>query len=136
MNAPFIGGSGYRSYDRLMRYSLRVIYPAIFGLLLAAAAVPARAEEDHDRARAALEAGQVRPLAEILEKVRHDYPGEVIDVELEEAHGRGHGFGRADHGDDEKRPIVYEIKVRMPDGRIVKLCYDALTGAQRSARIR
>ena len=106
--------------------------PLVFGL----PAPMGRAEEDHDRARAALEAGQVRPLAEILERVRHDYPGEVIDVELEEAHGRGRRFGLAALGDDEGPPIVYEIKVRMPDGRIVKLCYDALTGVQRSVRTR
>ena len=104
----------------------------VFGIL----APMGRAEEDHDRARAALEAGQVRPLAEILERVRRDYPGEVIDVELEESHGRGHRFGRAVPGDDDGPPIVYEIKVRMADGRIIKACYDALTGVQRSVRTR
>ncbi len=104
-------------------------------LLLWGASVPSSGEEelDHDRARAALEAGQVRPLAEILELVRHDYPGEVIDVELEGPHHHGHGF----HGgreDGERPALIYEIKVRMPDGRIVKLCYDALTGVRRAIR--
>ena len=35
----------------------------------------AAGDHDHDRARAAVEAGETRPLAEILETVRRDYPG-------------------------------------------------------------
>ena len=42
-----------------------------------------RADADHDRARQALEAGEVLPLGTILERVERDHPGQVLDVELE-----------------------------------------------------
>jgi hypothetical protein len=44
---------------------------------------PAVASDDHDRARQALEAGEVLPLRTILERVEREYPGQVVDVELE-----------------------------------------------------
>ncbi|MFN3075696.1 MAG: PepSY domain-containing protein [Alphaproteobacteria bacterium] len=68
---------------------------------------------DHDRVRAAALEGRIRPLADILEVVRRDHPGEVIDVELE-----------ADHGP----VVVYEVKIRAPDGRIIKVILDATAG--------
>jgi uncharacterized membrane protein YkoI len=40
---------------------------------------------DHDRARQAVEAGEVLPLRTILERVERDYPGQVVEVELERA---------------------------------------------------
>jgi uncharacterized membrane protein YkoI len=43
---------------------------------------------DHDRARQALEAGEVLPLRTILERVEREYPGQVLEVELER--DRGH----------------------------------------------
>ncbi|MEI6558784.1 MAG: hypothetical protein WCO00_10285 [Rhodospirillaceae bacterium] len=105
---------------------------AIAAVLAAVASGAGAGERDHDRARAAVEAGETRPLAEILASVGRDYPGEVIDVELEEGH---HGWGGRGHGEDEP-PIIYEVKVRTADGRILKLCYDARTGALRSVRKR
>ncbi|MEI6985266.1 MAG: peptidase [Rhodospirillaceae bacterium] len=100
---------------------------AIFAALVAAAE-----GDDHDRARAAVEAGRTRPLTEILETVRRDFPGEVIDVELEEGHhGRFHGA----HAGGEV-PIIYDIKVRTAEGRILKLCYDAHTGILRAVHKR
>jgi uncharacterized membrane protein YkoI len=104
---------------------LRLPSVLLLGALLAA--FPAAGEADHERARAAVEAGRTRPLSEILEKVRRDHPGEVIDVELEDDH-----HGRA--GGD--APLIYEVKLRTPDGRILKLEYDAATGALRSIRKR
>jgi len=41
------------------------------------------ARHDHDRARYALQQGEVRPIAEILRRVADEVPGEVIEVELE-----------------------------------------------------
>jgi uncharacterized membrane protein YkoI len=79
----------------------------ILALLLLAP--PALAGSDHDRARQALQSGQVLPLAKILEKVAADVPGEVIETELEEENGR----------------FVYEIKLITPTGRVMKLIYDA-----------
>ena len=108
------------------RYSL----PFVLGFCLAIAALGVAAgDDDHDRARAAVEAGRTRPLAEILETVHRDYPGEVIDVELEDDH---HNSGRPSHN----VIVIYEIKVRTPDGRILKLCYDAQTGILHSVKKR
>ena len=45
-------------------------------------------DHDHDRARQALEAGEVLPLRAIIERVERSYPGQVLEVELERDGGR------------------------------------------------
>lgn len=70
-------------------------------------------EYDHDRARAALERGEVRPLAEVLAAVEAAVPGDIIEVELEREHGR----------------LVYEIKLIEPDGHVREVYVDAATAA-------
>ncbi len=68
---------------------------------------------DHDEAREAVERGEALPLSEILAIVRRVEPGEVIEVELEQDHGR----------------LAYEIEVLTPRGRVRKVTLDARTGA-------
>ncbi|MBD8893547.1 PepSY domain-containing protein [Roseibium litorale] len=70
-------------------------------------------DEDHERARHAVEADKVRPLAEILSKVRPSLPGRIIGTEFEEEHGR----------------YVYEFKVISPSGRVREIYVDAASGA-------
>lgn len=70
---------------------------------------PARADDDHERARAALQAGEVLPLATVLERLQRSHPGQVLEVELEREHGRW----------------IYEIKLLQADGRLLKLAVDA-----------
>ena len=85
------------------------------GLILSLVlALPSYAEEpgDHDRARRALEAGEVLPLKTVLEKVVLDTPGQVMEVEMER---RGVRW-------------VYEIKILRPGGALVKLVVDASDG--------
>ncbi|WP_101050257.1 PepSY domain-containing protein [Macromonas nakdongensis] len=84
------------------------------GLALAAGLlVPAaRADSDHDRARAALVAGEVLPLAEVLQRVARQHPGHVLEVELEREDGRW----------------VYELKLLQGDGGVLKLEADARDG--------
>lgn len=85
----------------------------LLGLLLPGLiAGAARADDDHDRAREAVREGRVLPLETIVAKAGADFPGEILDVELDEEHGR----------------IVYEIKTITADGRILKLEYDAASG--------
>jgi uncharacterized membrane protein YkoI len=72
----------------------------------------AHADSDHDRARAALEAGQVLPLRTLLGQLEREHPGQVLEVELEQSHGRW----------------VYEIKLLQPGGRLARLELDARTG--------
>lgn len=74
-------------------------------------------DHDHDRARQALEAGEILPLRVILERVERDYPGQVIDVELE----------RKPEKDRER--WVYEIKVLRSGGSLIKLKFDARDGS-------
>jgi uncharacterized membrane protein YkoI len=73
------------------------------------------ARHDHDRARHALQQGEVRPIAEILRRVEAEVPGEVIEVELERENVLG------------KRGWVYEIKLIAPDGRLLEVLVDAPT---------
>jgi len=78
----------------------------------------ADSDSDHDRARAALERGEVRPLAEVLAAVATQVPGEVIEVELEREHGHW----------------VYELKVIARDGRVLEVLVDAATATIREWR--
>jgi len=81
------------------------------------AATPASASdrdrEDHERARQAVQAGQVLPLRTVLERLERTQPGQVMEVELEREDGRW----------------IYEVKLLQTDGRLVKLKLDAQTAA-------
>ncbi len=70
-------------------------------------------QRDHDRARAALRAGEVLPLSTILERVAKEQPGQVLEVELERDHDRW----------------IYELKLIESSGALVKLKVDARDGA-------
>ena len=83
-----------------------------------------QADSDHDRARHAREAGEVLPLRNILERVRKEVPGEVLDVELDR-----------DKDDDEVR-WIYKIKVLRKNGSLVKLKIDARSGQMISRKIK
>ena len=90
---------------------------SLVGLILSvvlALPIPVHAEDlgDHDRARRAFEAGEILPLKTVLEKVRLDTPGEVMEVEMERKNARW----------------VYEVKVLRPGGVLVKLVLDASDG--------
>ncbi|MGE5516765.1 MAG: PepSY domain-containing protein [Bacteroidota bacterium] len=92
--------------------------PLVLTLLLATAPCGAMAGDDHDRARSAVQAGQVLPLRTILDNVARDYPGDVIETELEDMHGAP----------------VYEIKLISPEGMVMKLVYDARDGTLLKAK--
>lgn len=86
----------------------------LFALLLLSSPLAfADDSEDHDRARQALEAGEILPLKSVLEKVMADTSGSVLEVELDRRHGRW----------------VYEIKLLRQGGSVVKLWVDASDGA-------
>lgn len=77
-------------------------------------------DDDHDRAREALKAGQVMPLRTLLERLERKYPGQVLDIEIEEEDGR----------------LVYEVKLLQNDGRLIKLALDAKTATVLSRKDR
>jgi uncharacterized membrane protein YkoI len=83
--------------------------------LLMLATTPAQADDrrDHERARAAVAAGEIRPLADLLADVERRYAGRVLEAELDRNDGRW----------------VYEIKLLPPSGRVFELHLDAATGA-------
>jgi len=89
-------------------------------LLLAGPAWAGDGPRDHERARAAVQAGQVLPLPTLLQRLQRSHPGQVLEVELEHDDGRW----------------VYEIKLLQPGGRLLKLELDAATGAVLKARER
>lgn len=83
---------------------------SIFLLLLLA--TPAFADDDHDRARAAVSRGEILPLPRILAVVELDVGGRVIEIDLDDEDGR----------------FVYEVEAVGQDGRLVELSIDAATG--------
>jgi uncharacterized membrane protein YkoI len=88
-----------------------------FGIALAAAALLASGSlhadsRDHDEVRHAVEKGEIRPLANILDSVRQKLPGEVIKVGVEREKGRW----------------IYELRVIDDKGRLFEVKVDARSG--------
>jgi uncharacterized membrane protein YkoI len=82
-------------------------------LILSLLATPAFADrDDHDRARRALEAGEIMPLSAILAAAEAARSGRVIELELERDDGRW----------------VYELELVTPGGRLYEMEIDAATG--------
>ena len=67
---------------------------------------------DHDAVRRAVEAGEIRPLMDILNEIRGKLPGEIIGVEIEQKNGRW----------------VYEFRVVDGKGRLFEVYVDARSG--------
>ncbi|QHP71300.1 peptidase [Bradyrhizobium sp. LCT2] len=67
---------------------------------------------DHDDARRAVEAGEIRPLADILNVVRGRLPGDVVGVKLEREAGAW----------------KYELRVVDDKGRVFEIHIDARSG--------
>ncbi|MBS0235333.1 MAG: PepSY domain-containing protein [Proteobacteria bacterium] len=88
----------------------------IFLSLLAVASLPALADDDDDRdheiARKALSEGRIRPLTEIMDGLRVQFPGQVVGVEFK---AKKSGV------------FIYEFKVLTPDGKLKEVKVDAAT---------
>ena len=68
--------------------------------------------KDYVNARRAFVLGEARPIAELLEQLENQVPGEVVGVEFEREHGRW----------------VYEFKIIDSGGRLLEVYVDAQTG--------
>lgn len=101
----------------MTKRSLPAVARLLAGLALAASFAAVAGGGDHERARRALEAGEVLPLRTVLERVERDYPGQVVEVELEREGGAW----------------LYEIKLIRPGGAVVKLRLDARDGTLHAA---
>ncbi|MFA5625959.1 MAG: PepSY domain-containing protein [Thiohalomonadaceae bacterium] len=88
----------------------------LFGLLLILLFVMkaglADDSHDHDRARRAVEAGEMLPLRIILTRIDDAYPGQVMKVRLERKNDLW----------------IYKIKVLRKGGALIKLKIDAHDG--------
>lgn len=87
---------------------------ALVAALMGWGAVPlaqAGSKDDHERARAAVQAGEVLPLPQVLERLQRTHPGQVLELELEHDKGRW----------------IYEIRLMQADGQLLKLTVDAAT---------
>ncbi len=89
-------------------------------LALAAGGALASEKPDHERARAAVEAGEVMPLPALLEKLQRSHPGRVLELELEQEGGTW----------------IYEVRLLQADGQLLKIKLDARTAQVLSAKRR
>ena len=103
--------------NRCSSYRWRKFCLSLCAVLLACGSGASYAGDDHDRARQALEAGEVLPRRAILERVEREYPGQVIDVELERSK------------ESNRERWIYEIKVLRSGGSLIKLKLDARDGS-------
>jgi len=93
---------------------MRRLLPCLLAAAVACCGAAA-AEDDHDqdRARRAVEQGRMLPLREIIARAESAFGGQVVEAEMEDKRGLP----------------TYEIKILTNAGRVVKVRYDARTGA-------
>jgi hypothetical protein len=120
LNPPFSCRSDAPAHDRPFRHLPLPRVPVVRILacliLLRVVLSPAMADEDsHDRARRALQAGEIVPLDEVLAVLAQRGVGQVLEVELEHEGGRW----------------IYEVETLSPDGVITKHLVDAKTKQMR-----
>lgn len=65
-----------------------------------------------ETAKRLLGEGRIKPLSEVLDAVKRQVPGEMLEVELEL----------------EKTGYVYEVKLLRPDGKVQEIEADAASG--------
>lgn len=70
-------------------------------------------KSDHEAARAALARGEILPLPRILAIAAGRVPGDILEVELEDEHGR----------------LIYDLKILAKNGRVREVEIDARSGA-------
>lgn len=87
----------------------------LIALIFLIVTAPVDADDDHYDIRRSIESGEVVRLERLLTHIQKDFGGRILEVELE----------RENHAGD--LSWVYEAKVLTPDGRVLKLEYDAST---------
>jgi uncharacterized membrane protein YkoI len=93
---------------------------ALLMATFALAPAGAGSKDDHERARAAVQAGEVLPLPELIERLQRTHPGQLLELELERDDGRW----------------IYEVRVLQADGQLLKLELDARTAQVLTAKRR
>lgn len=101
-----------------------LVLAAAWALVVLASAAHARQDaapppsSDHDWALQAVRAGEIRSVADILQRLEREFIGHVLEIELERDRDR----------------IVYEVELLSASGHVLKLVYDARTAVLISAR--
>lgn len=95
-----------------MRCRFLTLGLACFAAVFLLAAAPARADSDQDRAREAVQSGQVKPLNQILKAVRKQYKGEVLDAQLLDLGGTW----------------IYRVRILTKDGQVLDVGVDGQSG--------
>jgi len=98
----------------------RIPILVVAALVAGAGGALADSGHDHDRVRRAVEQGRMLPLRDIVVRAEAAFDGQVVKAELE----------------DEGGGPLYELKVVTRDGRVLKVRYDARTGALVTPRAR
>lgn len=98
------------------RWALAGVVAGLAGCALVTAPAMAKRNSskqalDQDQVLAAVQRGEMKPLAAVLEVVAKAVPGPVIEVEVERKHGR----------------LVYELKIITERGRVREVYVDAST---------
>ncbi len=117
LHAPDLAG-GWPPGGAALRATLSVLLTAVLLSGLAPPAAWAADEHDHERARVAVQAGEVLPLPKLLAQLRRTHPGKVLELELTRVEGRW----------------IYEVKLLQANGQLLKLELDAATGQELQVR--
>ena len=91
-----------------MKYITTISWTWILLIFFATSVV---GEEHFDRRSTLLQSGEVATMEELLAKVRTDFPGHILEVELENE-GDGTSW-------------VYEVKILHDNGSVAEIDYDA-----------
>lgn len=94
----------------------------VFILLLAGGLAQADDEDevDYQQATRLVEQGEILPLEQVLALVQAAYPGELLEVELEQK--------KACPERAQGPCYVYEIELLIPQGRVLEIVLDAASG--------
>lgn len=88
-----------------MMKRLLIIVALLLPLLVIAAS-------DHKRAKALFESGEILSLEQILNNIRDEYPGRLLEIKLEQ----------------KKNRVIYEVELLDSEGKVWELKLDAATG--------
>lgn len=70
----------------------------------------------HDRARSAVRQGEIMPLSDIRQRVREQFQGRIVGIDLQEGSAAG------------PQPWVYDLRVLTPEGHVLSVQMDAQDG--------
>lgn len=76
--------------------------------------------EDHEQIRRLKESGRIRSLESVLEEIRRDYPGRIIEIELDDDDGRyTYEIELVD-----ERGIVWDLEIDARTGKLLEKKHD------------